>query len=124
MVALLRYPNRSIYQKNKIDIICLSEKYFDSTFPLNDERLYTTGYLTIRTDHPRNTEREGVCIYYKEYLTLIRKIYICKLNECIVTEITANNERCYLTCLLQIAKSKPRAVWVLLQKSHTCAFRY
>ena len=65
MVALLRYPNRSIYQKNKIDIICLSEKYFDSTFPLNDERLYTTGYLTIRTDHPRNTKEKAFAYIIK-----------------------------------------------------------
>ena len=30
-------------------------------------------------------------------LPLIRKV--CKLNECVVTETTVNNERCFLTCL-------------------------
>ena len=34
-----------------------------------------------------------------EYLQLIRKVDICKLNECIVTERTGNNERCFLTRL-------------------------
>ena len=53
----------------------------------------------IRADHASNTKRGGVCIYYKQYLPLIRKVDICKLNECIVTEITVNNERCFLTCL-------------------------
>ena len=53
----------------------------------------------IRADHPSNTERGGVCIYYKEYLPVIRKIDVCKLNEYIVTTITVNNERCFLTCL-------------------------
>ena len=53
----------------------------------------------IRADHPSNTKRGGVCIYYKEYLLFIRKIDICKLNECIVIEITVNNERYSLTCL-------------------------
>ena len=31
--------------------------------------------------------------------SIIRKIDICKLNECIVTEISVNSERCFLTCL-------------------------
>ena len=53
----------------------------------------------IRADHPSNAKRGGVCIYYKEYLPLITKIGICKLNEYIVTKITINNERCFLTCL-------------------------
>ena len=47
----------------------------------------------------RHTKRGGVCIYYKEYLVLTRKIGILKLNECIITEITVNNERCFLTSL-------------------------
>ena len=38
-------------------------------------------------------------MYYKKYLLLIRKVDICKVNECVVTEITVNNERCFLTCL-------------------------
>ena len=58
-----------------------------------------TGYTTIRADHLSNTKKGDVCIYYKEYFYLIRKIDIFKLNECIVTEITVNNERCFLTCL-------------------------
>ena len=53
----------------------------------------------IRGDHPSNTKRGGVFIYYKEYLPLIRKVDTCKLNERIVTEVTVNNERCFLTCL-------------------------
>ena len=53
----------------------------------------------IRGDHPSNTKRGGVCIYYKEYLPLIRIVDTCKLNERIVTEVTVNNERCFLTCL-------------------------
>ena len=50
----------------------------------------------IRADSPSKTKRGGD---YKEYLPLIRKIHFCKLNECIVTEITVNNESCFLTCL-------------------------
>ena len=84
---------------NNFDIICLSETFLDSTTPLNDERLCIKGYSMITKDHPSNTKRGGVCIYHKEYSPLIKKVDICKLNECIVTEITVNNERCFLTCV-------------------------
>ena len=84
---------------NNIDIICLSETFLVSTIPLNDGRLYIKGYSMIRADHPSNTKRGGVCIYYKKYLPLISKVDTCKLNECIVTEINVNNEICLLTCL-------------------------
>ena len=81
-----------INKVNNIDIICLSETFLDSTILLNDERLWIKGYLMISADHPSNKYRAVVCIYYEEYLPLIRKIDIRKLNECIVTAITVNNE--------------------------------
>ena len=46
----------------------------------------------IRADHPSNAKRGGVCIYYEEHLPLSTKIGICKLNECVVTEINVNND--------------------------------
>ena len=76
-----------------------SETFLDSPTPPIDERLYIKWYSIIKTDHPSHTKRGGVCIYYKEYLPLTRKIGIFKLNECIVTEITVNNERCFLASL-------------------------
>ena len=83
---------------NNTDIIFLLETFLDLTVPLNDERLYIEGDLIIR-EIIQATQKGKVCIYYKEYLPLIRKIDICKLNKCIVTEITVNIDRCYLTCL-------------------------
>ena len=55
---------------HKFDIICLSEAYLDSTVPLNDDYLVIYGYDLIRSDHPSNTKRGGVCLYYKNYLPL------------------------------------------------------
>ena len=48
----------------------------------------------ITADHPSNTKGR-VPLYYKEYLALTRRIDICKLNECIGTEITVN---IYVSC--------------------------
>ena len=53
----------------------------------------------MRADHPSNTKRGGVCLYYKEHLPIIRRDDISNLQECLVTEITVKNKRCFLTCL-------------------------
>ena len=55
---------------HKFDIICLSETYLDSTTPKDDDKLQIPGYTLIRSDHPSNAKRGGVCIYYKSSLPL------------------------------------------------------
>ena len=60
-------PNISM---NKIDIICLSETYSDSSIPFDDENLELPGYNLVRADNPTNTKRGGVCIYYHNSLPL------------------------------------------------------
>ena len=52
------------------------------------------GYSMMRADHPSNTKRGGVCLYYKEHLPIIRRDDISNLQECLVTEITVKNKRC------------------------------
>ena len=54
--------------------------------------MYKGIFNDIRDGHPSNTKKGGVCVYYKEYLPLTRRVDICKLIGCIVTEITASNE--------------------------------
>ena len=84
---------------NDIDIICLSETFLDSSIPIDDNRLSIPGYSMMRADHPSNTKRGGVCLYYKEHLPIIRRDYMSNLKECLVTGITVKNEQCFLTCL-------------------------
>ena len=71
---------------HKFDIICLSETYLDSTVPLDDVNLVISGYNLIRSDHPSNTKRGGVCLYYKNYLPL-RVLNISYLKECFHFEL-------------------------------------
>ena len=80
-------------------ISCLSQTFRDSSIPIDDNRLSIPGYSMMRADHPSNTKRGGVCLYYKEHLRIIRRNDISNLKECLVTEITAKNERCFLTYL-------------------------
>ena len=67
---------------HKFDIICLSETYLDSTVPLDNDNLVISGYNLIRSDHPSNTKRGGVCLYYKNYLPL-RVLNISYLKQCL-----------------------------------------
>ena len=55
---------------HRFDIICISETYLDSSTSPDDKNLEISGYNLIRSDHPSNNKREGICIYYKHFLLL------------------------------------------------------
>ena len=71
VVALKAY--NSIY---KYDFICISETFLDSSFESDYKNLMLEGYNLIRSDHPSNTKRGGVCIYYKESLAVHCRYHI------------------------------------------------
>ena len=77
----------SIY---KHDFICLSETYLDSSIP--DSFLEIDRYDLVRSDHPNDIKRGGVCIYYKESLP-VRAINIPYLKEALLLEMTYTNEK-------------------------------
>ena len=51
------------------------------------------GHSLLRPDHPSNTKKGCAFIYYKDFLTLIKKDDITYLKEFLVTEITVENEK-------------------------------
>ena len=53
----------------------------------------------MRPDHPNNTKRGGVCIYYKEHLPIIKRNDLCQLHECLVTELRIGKKKCFFTRL-------------------------
>ena len=83
---------------HKFDIICLLETYLDSSIPTNNDNLDIDGYNLVHSDHPSNTKRGGVCIYYRNYLPL-RVININYLNECIVFDIKLGDKICSFVVL-------------------------
>ena len=83
---------------HKFDIICISETFLDSSISNNDLESLLDGYKIIRSDHPLNLKRGGVCIFFKETLPL-NILNITQLNECLVVEILYNNKKCYLVTL-------------------------
>ena len=50
---------------HKLDVICLSETYLDSSIPNNDGNLEIPGYDLFRSKHPSNTTRGAACIYHR-----------------------------------------------------------
>ena len=56
------------------------------------------GYNLIRSDHPSNTKRGGVCICYKESLA-VRLVDITSLPECLVCELTMQNKKGYVAVM-------------------------
>ena len=59
----------------------------DSPISNDDERINIKGYNLLRADHPSNKKGEGVSMYYKEHLPIIKRDDLCTLKECFVTEI-------------------------------------
>ena len=84
---------------NKFDIICLSETFLNSTFLNDDLRLSLNGYSLLRADHPSDTKKGGVCIFYKDHLPISLKPNLIILNECLVCEFKAGKKRCFITVL-------------------------
>ena len=59
---------------NNFDIVCLSETFLDSSISNDDSRIKIAGYSLLRVDHSSNTKKGGVCICYKDFLPLIKRI--------------------------------------------------
>ena len=65
-------PQAYVTQHN-CDIICLSETFLNSSIENDDDRIKIDEYNLIRLDHPSDSKKERVCIYYKEHIPLIKR---------------------------------------------------
>ena len=83
---------------HKSDIICLSETYLNSKSSPDDDNLEISGYNIIIKDHPSNTKRREVCIYYKNTLSF-KLIDIKYLQKCITFEIRTGRKCREFICL-------------------------
>ena len=96
-ISVHNYVNLSVLKAylafHKFDNICLSEIYLNSSNSPDDETSEISGYNLVHSDHPLNSKRAGVCIYYKNYLPL-RIISVNYLSECINFEIMIGNKIC------------------------------
>ena len=77
----------------KFDINCLPETYLDSSVAPDDDNFEISGYSLVRSNHPANNKREGVCVCYKKFLPL-RVLDIQYLHECINFELKISDKIC------------------------------
>ena len=84
---------RAYISINKIDIICPSETYLDSTILFDYDNLELPAYSLVRADNLTNIKRGGVCIYYHNSLPM-KVVGIQFLNECINFEIKIGGKLC------------------------------
>ena len=82
---------RAYANVHKFDVICLSETYLD--FSIDDESLEISGYCLIRSDHPSNKKRGGICIYYQNFLPL-KVTGVRLLDEYIAFDLIISNKFC------------------------------
>ena len=61
--------------------------YFDSSILEGDSSFQLDGYKVIRADHPSNTKRGGVCIYYNKCLS-VPVLNLASLSECNICEVS------------------------------------
>ena len=59
---------------------------------LNIENINIDDYSILRADHPSNNKHGGVCIYFKQFLPLIRGDDLSTMQVVIVIEISEKNE--------------------------------
>ena len=79
------------------DVICISESYLDSTVPL-DNSLSLYGCNLTHANHPYNVKRGGVCMYYRENVSL-RIISASYFDQCLLCEVTFQNQKGYIAVI-------------------------
>ena len=77
----------------KLDIICISKTYLDTSIKSHNGNLEILGYNLIRSDHPSRGQRGGVCIYYKSALPL-GVLHIYCLQESISLKLKIGDKLC------------------------------
>ena len=74
----------------------MGETFLNSEINDDDSRLAIENYEIKRCDHPSNTKRGGVCIYYRDHLGIEVKPQLTSLDECLVIELKTGVNRFFL----------------------------
>ena len=82
-------------------MIFLSQTFLDSSIEASDHNINIPRYNSLGSDHPSNTRRGGVFMFYKDYVPAIRRNDLCASKECIVTEIKLGKNQYFLVAISQ-----------------------
>ena len=102
------YLLRAYIYIHKFDIICISETFLNSDTAFDDDNLKIEGYNIVRSDHPSNSRRGSVCIYYNP--SALKILDIKYLQECIVFQVLIANKLCNFISLYR-SPSQPANIF-------------
>ena len=77
----------------------LVKTFLDPRISNDDNRINIARYSLLTADHSSTRKREVSVFICKDFLRLIKKDDIADLKECLLTEITVDNEICFFMCL-------------------------
>ena len=82
------------------DVIAISETFLNSK--INDSDICIQGFNhdVFRKDHPNDTSRGGVCLYYRENLSITREKNLEILDEAIVWQISIKRKKSLFCCFV------------------------
>ena len=83
----------------KHDEICLPQIYLDNSVLSDESDLDFLGYKMVRANYPENVKRGGVCIYFKEYFSILFLDVPSNLDECLLCELSYKNKKCFIATL-------------------------
>ena len=66
---------------HNFDVLCLSGAFLDSTIDLNDGNINIAVYSILKADHPSNSKRGGVCIYFEQSLPLTESMILVRCRK-------------------------------------------
>ena len=123
-LILLKFPYcllQALPVTHDCDIICLSEKFLDSSISNEDERIRIEGYNLLRADHLSNKKRGDVCIYCKELFPIIKRDDLCTFKDCLVTKIIMGKKSYFFRVYIdQQAKLKKNLRSFVLVLTYSC----
>ena len=93
---MLKVTSTAAYNSiHKYDFICISETYLDSSIQSVDRDISINGYNLIHADHPSNSKKGSICIYYHESLA-VQLVKISYLTECLLREVSFIDKKGYI----------------------------
>ena len=104
-ILLLQHGDIETNSVYKQDFVCISGMFFDPSIQEGDKNIQLDGYNLLRADHPSNSKRGGVCIFYKETLG-VRIVKSLSFNECIICEVSIQNSKGYVGVVISVPKPK------------------
>ena len=99
---------------HKNDFMCLSETFLYSSTP--GDLVHIQGYNLAHLDHPDNTKRGGVWIYYKESLP-VRVINLPYSKEALLLEMSFNKKKVIVSVIYRFPSQNSNQFELFLSNS-------